>query len=155
MKLSSTRYDTTTLDPSPSDEGDRGFFDRFDELQGKPALIDAKGRRVDLPDALYETFSRILALLHQGIGVTFVPHEENLTSQAAADILGVSRPYLIRLIEAGKIPCSFSGSHRRIKLQHVLAYMEKRDRKRHEALEGMTRKIHEAGLYDKIEGPAE
>jgi excisionase family DNA binding protein len=155
MKLSTTRYDTTTLDPSPADEGERGFFDRFGELQGKPALIDAKGHRLDLPDPLYETFSRILTLLARGVGVTFVPHEEDLTSQAAADILGVSRPYLIRLIEAGKIPCTLAGSHRRIKLKDVLAYVEERDRKRHEALDEMTRRIHEAGLYDKVKQPEE
>jgi len=114
-------------------------------------LIDSKGHRVDLPDALYETFSRIMTLLQRGVAVTFVAHKENLTSQAAANLLGVSRPYLIRLIEAGKIPCTRSGSHRRINLQDLLAYMEERDRKRHEALEEMTREIHEAGVYDKVE----
>ena len=155
MKPSTTRYDTTTLDPTPADEGERGFFDRLGQLQGKPALIDARGRRVDLPDPLYETFLRIITLLRQGIGVTFVPHEEHLTSQAAADLLGVSRPYLIRLIEAGKIPCTLAGSHRRIKLQDVLAYMEERDRKRHEALDEMSRRIHETGLYDRVEQPEE
>lgn len=153
MKLSTTRYDTTTLDPS--DEGERRFFECFDELEGKPALVDRSGHRVDLPEPLYQTFLRIFTLLRQGIGVTFVPHEEDLTSQAAANILGVSRPYLIRLIEAGKISCSFSGSHRRIKLKDVLAYMEERDRKRHEALEAMTRRIHETGLYDKVKDQTE
>jgi excisionase family DNA binding protein len=155
MKLSTTRYDTTTLDPTPADEGERGFFDHFDELQGKPALVDRHCRRVDLPEPLYQTFLRIFTLLRQGIGVTFVPHEENLTSQAAADLLGVSRPYLIRLIDAGKIPCTLAGSHRRIKLKDVMAYIEGRDRARHEALDEMTQKIYEAGLYDKVEQPEE
>jgi excisionase family DNA binding protein len=151
MKVSTSRYGPTFLDPTPTDEAERGFFDRLGQLQGKPALIDSKGNRVDLPDALYESFSRILSFLQQGIGVTFVAHEENLTSQAAATLLGVSRPYLIRLIKAGKIPCTFAGTHRRIKLRDLLVYAEERDRKRHEALEEMTRKIQESGLYDKVD----
>jgi len=150
MKISTSRYGPTFLDPTPS-EDERRFFDRFGQLKGKPALIDSNGNRVDLPDALYESFSRILSFLQQGIGVTFVPHEENLTSQAAATLLGVSRPYLIRLIKTGKIPCTFAGTHRRIKLRDLLIYADERDRKRHEALEEMTGKIHESGLYDKVD----
>jgi excisionase family DNA binding protein len=95
-------------------------------------------------------FSQVLALLQRGVGVIFIPHDEELTTQAAANLLGVSRPYLVRLIEQEKIPCTFAGSHRRIKLQDLLAYMRIRDRARHQALNRLTQEVEKAGLYDKV-----
>jgi excisionase family DNA binding protein len=79
------------------------------------------------------------------------PHsdDENLTTQAAANMLGVSRTYLVRLLEQEKIPCTSAGSHRRIKVGDLLAYMQKRERARHEALNRLTREVEAAGLYDK------
>jgi excisionase family DNA binding protein len=149
------RFDMTTLDPEPGNVDERDFFARVLLTRAKPELVDTSGHRIELPEPIFQMFSQVLALLQRGVGVTFIPHEENLTSQAAANMLGVSRPYLVRLIEAGKIPCTFAGSHRRVKLQDLLAYMQNRDRARHEAMNEMTQEVKKAGLHDKVYIPEE
>jgi excisionase family DNA binding protein len=75
-------------------------------------------------------------------------HDEDLTTQEAANMLGAPRTYLVQLLEQGKIPCTFAGSHRRIKMRDLLAYMQERDRARHEALNQLTREVEKAGLYE-------
>jgi excisionase family DNA binding protein len=78
--------------------------------------------------------------------------DERLTTQAAVNLLGVSRPYLIeRLLDTGKIAFSYASSHRRIAFADLIRYMLERDRDRHEGLSKLTRKIDEAGFYDEEE----
>jgi excisionase family DNA binding protein len=63
----------------------------------------------------------------KGNGAKVVPVQAELTTQEAADLLNVSRPYLIRLAEAGTIPFTKVGRHRRLRLMDVVAYKAKRD----------------------------
>ena len=86
--------------------------------------------------------------LARGLTVRVVAVDEELTTQQAADILGVSRPYLIRLLESGKIPFTKVGTHRRVRMTDLLAYKEQRDAERREALQELTRTSQELGLYD-------
>ncbi len=74
----------------------------------------------ELARALRET---VLALAH-GEAVTLTPHEALLTTQEAADVLGVSRPTLVRLLESGALPFTKPGTHRRVRLEDVLDYAE-------------------------------
>ena len=80
--------------------------------------------------------------------ITLVPQDQKLTTQAAANLLGVSRPHLVSLIKSNQIPCTFAGKHRRVALNDLLEYMAKRDQERRGALNRLTRTVEEAGLYD-------
>jgi excisionase family DNA binding protein len=71
-----------------------------------------------------------------------------LTTQQAADFLNVSRPYFIRLLEQGAIPHTKTGSHRRVRLDDVLAYKRQRDAERRRALDDLVALSQEMGLYE-------
>lgn len=89
--------------------------------------------------------------LTQGRSLVLIPEERQLTTQQAGELLGVSRPFLIRLLDAGEMPFSLVGRHRRIKVSDVIGY-SKRKSDRKSALDKMARDAHAAGLYDKSAG---
>ena len=77
-------------------------------------------------------------MLHEigsGHAVSVVPIQRNLTTQQAADLLNVSRPYLIKLLEAGDVPFTTVGRHRRIKAEDLFAYKATRDQARSSAMD--------------------
>jgi excisionase family DNA binding protein len=90
---------------------------------------------VVLMPALARSFMDLLRYVGSGRSVTIVPTEEQLTTQQAADLLNVSRPYLIRLLEKGEMPHTLVGRHRRIRAQDLFDYKKKRDAERAQALE--------------------
>lgn len=91
---------------------------------------DRKQQHLVLAPQLSKLLRDILALIEKGDGVTFVPNSKLLTTQQAADILNVSRPYLIKLLEEGKLPFTKTGRHRRIEARIVFAFKRKRDAER-------------------------
>ncbi|MFN2495229.1 MAG: helix-turn-helix domain-containing protein [Pseudonocardiaceae bacterium] len=78
-----------------------------------------------LPDELYEVLRDVVAALSQGPAITVAPQHTVLTTSQTADLLGASRPTLVRLLEAGKIPFDKPGRHRRIRLGDLLAYQQR------------------------------
>ena len=76
-----------------------------------------------------------------------MPHTQRLTTQEAADFLGVSRPTLVKLLGEGRIPFDQPGRHRRVLFTDRLAYRKRRHQERRTALEQMTQDASEAGLY--------
>jgi excisionase family DNA binding protein len=87
-----------------------------------------------LPAAALVLLSQILGELAKGNPVTVLPHEAELSTQQAADLLRVSRPFVIKLIDEGQIPCRKVGLHRRIRLADLLRFKQNNERERDTAL---------------------
>ena len=101
------------------------------------------GDRVELPAEAYRVLRQVVDAMQQGLAVTVVPSRQTLTSQQAADLLGISRPTLIKLLEQGRLPYERIGSHRRILLRDLLRYREERRQEQYRALEAMTQDIED------------
>ena len=110
---------------------------------------DAKGNGVVLPETLTRILEQAVHLLARHSAVAVTPVDVELTTQEAADILNVSRPYLVRLLESGAMPYTRTGAHRRIRLGDLLSYKAVRDAERKQALDDLTRLNQEMGLYDR------
>lgn len=107
------------------------------------------GREVttlDLPAPAARLLMEILKELGQGRAVTIVPVEAEITTQQAADLLNVSRPYLVGMIEKGTLPARLVGNQRRLPLKDVLAYKTENRAKRREALRELAALDQELGL---------
>ena len=112
-------------------------------------LIAPTGEQVELPEAVSRVLRQAVHLLAEGQAVSIVPHGKMLTTQQAADLLNMSRPYLIRLLEAGKISFTKVGTHRRIRLDDLMRYRAQRDSERRRKLSEMTQMSQKLGLYGK------
>ncbi len=112
-----------------------------------PALVDEMGKRTELPKPIYEMLVRVASALQEGKVITLVPETQELTTQAAANVLGVSRPHLVKLLESGVIPHHKVGAHRRVFMKDLLAYQQVRDADRRNALDELARRAQDAGLY--------
>ena len=122
---------------------------------GDAALVGPNGRRHKIPSDLYGLFLKVLALLERGQAISIVPYMQELTTQQAGDLLGVSRQFLVRLLEGDKLPFQMVGTHRRIYLKDLLEFKKERDRKRRRALDEMARRDVEDGTYDRVVLPDE
>lgn len=99
-----------------------------------------------VPREAAELLARVLAHMAAGEGVTVIPSHAELTTQQAADILNVSRPYLIKLLECGAIEYRLVGKHRRIPLESLMDHKREDDRKRRKAADELSSLTQEMGL---------
>lgn len=90
---------------------------------------------VSLPGSARTVLMDVVSALVRGQAVTVEPQRNTLTTQEAADLLGISRPTVVRLLEQGKIPHTKPGRHRRVELADVLAFQDRARERRGQALE--------------------
>lgn len=114
---------------------DRDLLDTRDY----PYLVDSKGKKYSLPETIVEPLVLIAQCLIEGKAVSIVPRDQVLTTQQAADFLGISRPTFVSILERGDIPFEKLQRHRRVKLSDVVEY---RARKRVETRKGLGEMSH-------------
>ncbi len=98
------------------------------------SICDGAGHAIPLPEEVRDAFFNVALAMSQGKGIQLVPHHMTLTTQEAADILNISRPTLVKLLETGRMPYEKPGRHRRIRLDELLKYQEETRLKRRAAL---------------------
>jgi excisionase family DNA binding protein len=111
-------------------------------------IVTADGGEAVLPDELRRVLTTVVSSMHRGQAVTLAPLAMRLTTQQAADLLGVSRPTLIKLLEEGRIPYETPNRHRRIRLVDLLNFQQTRQAERRDVLAQMAREAQDLGLYE-------
>jgi excisionase family DNA binding protein len=107
-----------------------------------------EAEKMQLPQPVLEMLSVILDELADGHAVTVAPLDREITTQAAADLLNVSRPYLVKQLEAGQIPFRKVGTHRRVRLADVLRYRARLEAEAERAYSELVELSQELGLYE-------
>ena len=130
---------------------------RLDDLLSKSArenkppqarLVGPEGQTLLLPNSVAVLLARLVHALARGDAVTVMPIRAVLTTQQAADLLNVSRPFLVTLLESGKIPYHLVGTHRRVLFADLMNFIRQRDQERKDAVDELARASQDLGLYE-------
>lgn len=114
-------------------------------------LVETDGEEIFIPESVYYVLRQVVHLLASGRAVSLVPLEHELTTQEAADLLNVSRPFLVKLLEQGEIPYIKVGSHRRIRFDDLMGYKQRREQDRRQNLRELTQFSQDEGFYEAEE----
>lgn len=141
--------ESAPVDISPKEQLEiKSIYEKLREAEAK--LVGPDGKTEILPNNVYSFLLRLLADLKAGHSVTILQSMHRLTTIQAAKVLGVSRQYLIQLLEKGEIPYTKIGTHRRVLVRDVLSYKAKRDLERRTALDDLAKREYETGNYGKV-----
>ena len=119
------------------------------QRSGRAQLVSPEGKARALPDSLYQFLVELLAVLREAKCVTIVENQAKLTTVEAAALLGVSRQFLVNLLEKNEIPFHRVGTHRRIYAADLMAYKGRRDRERSQLIRELAAAEDAEGLYDR------
>ena len=140
---------TATVDEQVALRGVEKLLDKATQghcVKQGSIVLRFEGEEIELPRSVVLLLCRIVPHLRKGHALTVVPFHKELTSQEAADILNVSRPFLIGLLERGEIPYVTTGKHRRIRLGDLMEYKKRREAIRRQSLSRLTELSQEYGL---------
>jgi len=144
--------ETTTVLPPADMEGMLDLFRFLENVSEPAALLGPDGQTVPLPMEAYEVLVKVVASMRAGKAITIAPLDQRLTTQEAANFLGISRPTLVKLLEQGEISYErpAAGRHRRVRLNDVLDYQRRKRADRRATLDDLTEQAADAGLYDGV-----
>ncbi len=122
---------------------------RFFEGHTEPGLLlGPDGEQIPLPAEVYRVLRQVVDVMRQGKATLVAPQGLLLTTQEAADFLGISRPTLVKLLEDGAIAFEKPNRHRRVRLQDLIDFQHRRRTERRAVLDQLTEEAGELGLYD-------
>ena len=154
MSISADRIDLSDNDAELLAQASRIMSEALDRPQAhRISLVEQQAdgsdsARLEVPPATLRLLSQILALMARQQTFVLYPESSELTTKQAAEVLGVSRPFLIRVLEAGEIPYRKVGRHRRVLMKDVLLHKQATQVKRSTALDELVRTSEEMGGYD-------
>jgi excisionase family DNA binding protein len=154
MSITADRVDLSNHDVELLAQASRLMSEALDRPQAhRIALVEVQAdgsdsARLEVPPATLRLLSQILALMARQQTFVLYPESSELTTKQAAEVLGVSRPFLIRVLEAGKIPYRKVGRHRRVLMKDVLLYKQTTQVRRQAAMDELVRISEEMGGYD-------
>lgn len=141
----------------PSKEEQKAAMESYDSLSAAlnqihseyPEIeIEETNERIKIPLKALQLLAKILKETSQGKLVSIVPIATEVTTQAAAELIGCSRPHLVKLLESGEISFTKIGKHRRIKYQDVIDYKREMKDKQRQMLIEIMKADEESGIYD-------
>jgi excisionase family DNA binding protein len=139
----------------PSDEQAEviDFIERLrskgrDAAMPSARIVDADGAGVPIPESMFTILVQVAESLKAGLAVTVAPHHLTLSTQEAADMLRISRTTLVRLLESGAIPFDKPSRHRKVRLQDLIEYRERRRKAAAQALDDMVADAERLSLYN-------
>jgi excisionase family DNA binding protein len=142
----------STLEPAIIAETDEAQIAELRQFLSRSSGGSRRPRthQIKLPDNLYRLLLKIVQDLADGKAVSLTSAAQEMTTQEAANFLGVSRQFLVRLLDAGKIAFHRVGTHRRVYLQDLISFRKERDRRRHDAIKQIAREAVKDGVYDEF-----
>lgn len=118
------------------------------QLESSQLKLIGNGEEITIPESVYQVLRQAVRAMASGKVISLVIQERELTTQQAAEMLNVSRPYLIKLLEQGEIPYIMVGTHRRVRFEDLMKYKQQRHNKRRQLLQQLVEISEEAGLYE-------
>jgi excisionase family DNA binding protein len=122
-------------------------------LRQRAALVGPDDQRHEIPDSVYRLLLSVLKIMQEGKAVSIVPQMQELTTQRAANLLGVSRQFFVRLLDDQKLPFHRIGTHRRVYLKDVLEFRKRRDQQRKKSIKRIAKEEVARGTYDDFPLP--
>lgn len=112
-------------------------------------LVASNGEEILIPESVYNLLGQIVRAMASGQAVSIVTHNRELTVHQAAELLNVSRSFIVKLLDEGAIPYIEVGSRRRILFQDLITYKQQRKVQRRQLLDELIEMTEEAGLYEE------